>query len=75
MYLLREIPMRLMHAIGWASTVTLTVNNDDPCFDWINEWLATHAYAKRARMLTPVVMPFVNARLSACDRRIPRPEF
>ncbi len=51
MYLLREIPIRLLHAIGWASTVTLTVNNDDPCFDWINEWLATHAYAKKARML------------------------
>lgn len=51
MYLLREIPMRLLHAIGWAATVTLTVNNDDPCFDWINEWLATHAYAKRARTL------------------------
>jgi len=51
MYLLREIPMRLMHAIGWASTVTLTVNNDDPCFDWLNEWLATHSYAKRARTL------------------------
>jgi chaperone BCS1 len=51
MYLLRAIPTQLLSALGWYATVTLTVNNDDPCFDWINEWLATHAYAKRARML------------------------
>lgn len=51
MYLLRSIPTSILNTLGWYATVTLTVNNDDPCFDWINEWLAAHSYAKRARKL------------------------
>lgn len=51
LYVLRAAPVKLAHWLYDALTVTLVVNSDDGVFDWVNEWLSRHEYAKRARRL------------------------
>lgn len=51
LYLLREVPMRILDLLIWSLSVRLSVSGDDEVFDWINEWLAEHSYTKRARTL------------------------
>jgi chaperone BCS1 len=51
LYALRTAPVKLGHWLYDALTVTLVINSDDGVFDWVNEWLSRHEYAKRARRL------------------------
>lgn len=37
-------------------TVEMRLRNDDPSFDWVNNWLARHRYAARARRLSLMTM-------------------
>lgn len=51
LYTLRQIPVELFWIIYRAVTVRLTINSDDSVFDWVNDWLADHSYAMKARLL------------------------
>jgi chaperone BCS1 len=51
LYVLRAWPMQVFWLIYRALTVRLTIQSDDSVFDWINDWLADHGYAKKARVL------------------------
>lgn len=51
LYSLRSIPGRAWRLFLLQGTSEMVVYNDDEAFDWLNEWLACHAYAKRARRL------------------------
>jgi len=51
LYALRQIPVYLWRTFVWSATVRLTITGDDEAFDHVSEWLAGHAYARRARTL------------------------
>ncbi len=51
MFMLKATPKKLWDWLFRAFTVKLTVTNDDEVFSWINEWLASHSYARSARTL------------------------
>lgn len=51
-YQLRNVPHMISVATLRFMTVELTVNSTDPAFDWVDRWLASQSYAKRAKMLT-----------------------
>lgn len=51
LYVLRSIPVHAWWLIVRNVTVSLTVSGDDEVFDWVEEWLAAHGFAKNARTL------------------------
>lgn len=51
LYLCKAVPLMLLDFLVDAVTVRVVVLSDDEIFDWLNDWLAKHAYAKRARRL------------------------
>lgn len=51
MWALRTVPMKIAHWAFEALTVTIVVSSDDGVFDWVNEWLSRHDYARSARRL------------------------
>ena len=50
-YLVRAVPAACFRALVRALSVQLVVTSDDEVYDWINDWLSTHAYSLRARLL------------------------
>jgi hypothetical protein len=52
MALLRNIPMRLWHFLMRRLMISLEVPDRDPAFRWLQTWVATQAYARRARNLS-----------------------
>lgn len=51
LYALRSVPARLWHLFLLQGTAHVTVYNDDEAFEWLNQWLAKHPYAKRTRRM------------------------
>ena len=51
LYVLRGAPKRLWNLFLFQCTCQLTVYNDCDAFEWINDWLAQHSYAKHTRRL------------------------
>jgi len=50
-YALRSVPDRIIAALQWRFTSTVTVFNDDPLFDRVNLWLSKTPYAQTARRM------------------------
>lgn len=50
-YLLRAVPLALASALARTVCVRLVVTSDDEVYDWLNDWLGTHAYSTRASRL------------------------
>jgi predicted ATPase len=50
--MLRNLPARLAAFIERRLSISLDIPDRDPAFRWIQAWLATHPYAKRARDLS-----------------------
>jgi chaperone BCS1 len=48
----RRLPGRLLHWLESRVVVGVTVNNDDPAYYWLAEWLDHHPYSRRSRNLT-----------------------
>lgn len=49
--LARDIPMQVFEWIKRQVTISVLVNNSDPCFNWLTLWLNDHPYTKKARRL------------------------
>jgi len=50
--LCRQLPSRIFAWLKRRLIVTVDVSNDDPIFEWLSLWLASHPYSRRARCLT-----------------------
>lgn len=50
-YALRSVPKHLWRLFLLQGTAHMVVYNDDEVFEWLNQWLAAHPYAKRARRM------------------------
>lgn len=59
---LRSVPARLWGLIRSRLRVTLEVTSDSPSYYWLQYWLSTHPYTRRARNV--MVMTERNARRS-----------
>lgn len=46
---LREIPQQIWAAIVRQTTITVTVKDDDPAFDWVKEWILQQNFMKKVR--------------------------
>ncbi|KKL10979.1 hypothetical protein LCGC14_2550400, partial [marine sediment metagenome] len=51
LYLLRSLPNKMWKTFIFQYTCHLIIYNEDDAFDWINEWLVMHPYAKKSRRL------------------------
>ena len=60
LYLLRSLPDKMWNMFVFQYTCHLIVYNEDDAFDWINEWLAIHPYAKKSRRLKLTTFLGVN---------------
>lgn len=50
--LCRQLPAKIVAWLKRRVVVAVDVSNDDPIFEWLSLWLASHPYSKRARCLT-----------------------
>jgi chaperone BCS1 len=48
----RQLPAKFLAWLKRRLIVTVDVTNDDPIFEWLSLWLASHPYSRRARCLT-----------------------
>ena len=48
----RQLPAKFFAWVKRRLIVTVDVTNDDPIFEWLSLWLASHPYSRRARSLT-----------------------
>lgn len=51
LYLCKAVPRKLGSLFIKQCTISLTVQNSDDAFNWLNEWLSTIKYAKKSRIL------------------------
>lgn len=51
LYLCKQVPRFLWEVLAEAVTVKVTVTSDEDVFEWVNDWMARHAYTSRARRL------------------------
>ncbi len=57
MYGLKAAPQKVSELLFRTFTVKLTITSGDEVFVWVNEWLSTHIYAKKARSLRVTTKP------------------
>lgn len=50
--LCRQLPGKFFAWLKRRLIITVDVTNDDPIFEWLSLWLASHPYSRRARSLT-----------------------
>lgn len=60
LYLLRSLPNKIWKTFIFQYTCHLIVYNEDDAFDWINEWLTIHPYAKKSRRLKLTTFRGIN---------------
>lgn len=51
LYSVRALPKHIYQFLLWRFSVELEILNNDPTYQRVDEWLAAHPYAKRARRL------------------------
>lgn len=51
LFALKGVPLALWEGLVWRFTTRLTVFNEDPSFDKVNEWLSSLEYIRKARNL------------------------
>lgn len=50
-YVIRSIPNRVLSILRRITVTTVVVNNNDPAYVWLQKWINTQNFGKRARRL------------------------